>query len=77
MLADSLEPQDVIEAVTNAPEVYKVLKSTSTKRFSTKERLYVIYGSTYDGIPVYTKGTIREVDGEEVYYFFISSKRDN
>ena len=75
MQADSLEPSDIVEAVTNAPEIYKSLRSTNMSRFA-KERLYVIYGTTYDGVPVYTKGTIRDVDGAEIYYFFISSKRD-
>ena len=77
MRADNLEPHDIVEAVTSAVDISKVLKSRSARRSSAKERLYVIFGSTYDGISIYTKGTIRDMEGLEIYYFFISSKRDD
>ena len=75
MLADDLSASDIVEAIVNAPAITKVLRSRSVKRAAAGERLYVIVGSTYDGLLVYTKGTIRRVAGEDTYYFFISSKR--
>lgn len=75
MFADDITADEVVEAVMNAPAITKVLRSRSPKRAVRRERLYVIVGSTYDGLLVYTKGTIRRIAGEETYYFFVSSKR--
>jgi hypothetical protein len=59
----------------NATAVYKVLRSRSPRRAARAERLYVIIGTTYDGLPVYTKGAIRKVGAQDVFYFLVSSKR--
>ena len=75
MLADDLTADDAIEAIMNAPAITKVLRSRSPHRASAREKLYVIVGSTYDGILIYTKGSVRRVTGEDTYYFLISSKR--
>jgi hypothetical protein len=75
MFADDLTSEDVIEAVVNAPAIAKVLRSRSEKRAAAREKLYVIVGSTYDGLLIYTKGCIRVVTGEPTFYFLVSSKR--
>ena len=75
MLEGDLTEADVIESIVNAPAITKVLRSRSRQRQARREMLYVIVGSTFDGVLVYTKGTIRQVAGEETYYFLISSKR--
>jgi arginine/lysine/ornithine decarboxylase len=75
MFSDDLTADDVVEAVVNAPAISKKLRSRSSRRLAPDEKLFVIVGSTYDGVLVYTKGTVRRVHGEDVYYFFVSSKR--
>jgi hypothetical protein len=75
LLADDLAAADVVEAIMNAPAVTKVLRSRSGRRGAPRERLFVIVGSTFDGLLLYTKGTIRRVAGEDTYYFLVSSKR--
>lgn len=75
LFADNLVAADVIEAVLNAPAITKVLRSRSVRRAAGREKIYVVVGSTYDGVLLYTKGSIRRVAGEETYYFFVSSKR--
>jgi hypothetical protein len=75
MFADDLTAEEVLEAVINAPAVTKVLRSTSLRRASRHDKLFVIVGTTYEGLLVYTKGAVREIAGEQVYYFFVSSKR--
>lgn len=72
---DGLDPQDAVEAVLNAQTVLKVLRSTSSQRSSSKEKLYVIEAFNYSGTLLYTKGKITKQGGEEVYYFFVSSRR--
>ena len=73
--SDDLDPQDAVEAVLNAQTVLKTLRSTSPLRGPGSEKLYVIEGFNYSGELLYTKGKITRQAGEEVYYFFISSKR--
>ena len=75
MFADDITSRDVIESVINAPAVTKVLRSRSQRRPARHEKLYVIVGSTYDGLLIYTKGTIRKIAGEDTFYFLVSSKR--
>ncbi len=72
---DDLDPQDAVEAVLNAQTIMKTLRSTSPRRGLSGERVYVIEGFNYSGELLYTKGKITRQAGEEVYYFFISSKR--
>jgi len=46
------------------------------ERFShTFSRTLLIESFTYDGLLIYTKGTIKRVDGKEYFYLFISSKK--
>ena len=53
LLGDDLTAEDAIEAVMNAPAITKVLKSRSPRRTTAREKLYVIVGSTYDGLLIY------------------------
>jgi hypothetical protein len=75
MLADHLTETDVLEAILNAPGIYKTLRSRSRHRAQRRETLYVILGFTYDNLLVYTKGKLQKEGGEDVYYILISSKR--
>ena len=70
-----LSLEDVLEAVVNAPAIYKTLRSRSTRRTAQKERLYVIVGFTHEGIFVYTKGALRRFAGEDWFYLLVSAKR--
>lgn len=74
-LRDSLTETDVLESIVTAPVIKKILLSKSRYRTLKGEKLYVIEGLTYDGILVYTKGTIRKINGEEMLYILVSSKR--
>ncbi|HEX7602426.1 MAG TPA: hypothetical protein VF316_12510 [Polyangiaceae bacterium] len=74
-VASGLSHDDVIEAVVNAPAIYKVLRSRSTARTVRTERLYVVVGLTHDAVIVYTKGALRRFAGEDHFYVFISTKR--
>jgi YgiT-type zinc finger domain-containing protein len=48
--AGHLALDDVLEAVVNAPAIYKTLRSRSNRRAARSERLYVIVGFTHEGI---------------------------
>ena len=74
-IADGLTRDDVVEAVVNAPAIYKTLRSRALPRRARRESLYVILGITHDGILVYTKGALRRHAGEDYFYVFISAKR--
>jgi hypothetical protein len=74
-LADGLTRGDVLEAILSADRIRKAIRSTSPWRGARKEKLYVIEGCTYDGVPVYTKGTIRRLAATETFYILVSSKR--
>jgi hypothetical protein len=73
-LACDLTVEDVLESILNAPTINKTLRSTSPFRKSQREKLYVIVSSTYDGRLVYTKGTVRKIDGVEDFYILVSAK---
>jgi hypothetical protein len=73
-LSDGLTVEDVLESVVNANAVKKVLRSRSTSRSQRRELLYVIESPSFTGIWIYTKGTIRRKDDQEVFYVFVSSK---
>ncbi|OFZ81006.1 MAG: hypothetical protein A2583_02145 [Bdellovibrionales bacterium RIFOXYD1_FULL_53_11] len=75
LLRDHITRMDVIEAIINAPKITKKIKSRSKYKTSKIEYLYIIPGITWDGIPIYTKGTIKHFEGEDVFYLLISSKR--
>jgi hypothetical protein len=74
-LADGLARDDVVEAVVNAPAIYKTLRSQSLRRPTRRETLYVVVGFTHDGVLVYTKGAIRRHAGQDYFYVFVSAKR--
>ncbi len=73
-LVCDLTVEEILESILNAPTINKTLRSTSRFRKSTKEKLYVIISSTYDGKLIYTKGTIRQVNEREEFYILISAK---
>ena len=72
---DGLEPEEAMEAILSAQGIQKILRSRSPSRRSPGERLYVIVGVSFSGIPIYTKGTIRHENGRDVLYILVSSKR--
>lgn len=74
MARDNLTMQDVTESVLNAQSIYKTLRSTSPRKRSTREKLYVIKSFSYDGTLIYTKGAIVHEGGESRFYIFVSSK---
>lgn len=75
MFADSLTEDQVQESILNAIGIKKILRSPSLYR-QASEKLYVIESFTYDGLLIYTKGTIKkDKQGQETYYLLISSKR--
>ncbi len=73
--ADGLTEMDAVESILNAVAIYKKLRSTSPMRSQAKEYLYVIHSMNLNGMPIYTKGKLLRRDGEDTYYFLISSKR--
>lgn len=75
MKADGLTGLDVVEAIVNAPAIYKRIRSRSPLRSRSREYLYVIQGTNLEGLTIYTKGKFTREAGTDVYYFLISSKR--
>ncbi len=75
MEADGLAVQDVVESILNAVAIYKRIRSRSPFRAKAKEYLYVIQGTNFEGLVVYTKGKLVTESGMETYYFLVSSKR--
>jgi hypothetical protein len=73
-LRDGLSVEDVLESLVNANAVKKVLRSRSSGRRRTGERLYVIESPTFTGTWIYTKGTFRRAGGREVFYVLVSTK---
>ncbi|MBI2061646.1 MAG: hypothetical protein HYT87_18050 [Nitrospirae bacterium] len=72
-LRDGLSVEDVVESIVNANAIKKTLRSKSP--ILAHEKLYVIESPNYSGMWIYTKGVIRKIAGDEVFYVFISSKR--
>lgn len=75
-IRDGLSVEDIVESLVNAPVINKTLRSRSPQRLLSREKLYVIISSTYDGTLVYTKGTVRKTRDVEEYYLLISAKKD-
>ena len=73
-LRDGLTVEDVLESIVNANAIKKILRSRSAGRQGAGERLYVIESPTFTGTWVYTKGTIRRKEGQEVFYVLVSAK---
>ncbi len=75
MESDNLTELDVAESILNAVAIFKVIRSTSPRRRSHKERLYVIQSTNLSGLPIYTKGKLVTAAGTDMYYFLVSSKK--
>ena len=73
-LRDGLTVEDVLESIVNANAIKKTLRSRSAGRQGAAERLYVIESPTFTGTWVYTKGTIRRKEGQELFYVLVSAK---
>ena len=74
MERDDLDEEQVVEAIVNAPAIYKRI-SSGNPHTGQREYLYVIVGVTFDGTAIYTKGKILKKAGKEVFYVLISSKK--
>ena len=75
MFADNITETDVLESILNANGINKIIRSTSPYR-KKREKLYVIESFTFDGLLIYTKGTIKQDEsGQEAFYLLVSSKR--
>lgn len=75
MEESGLTELDVVESIVTARRVYKRIRSASLWRTGKREYLYVIQSTSLTGIPIYKKGKFARQQGEEVYYFLVSSKR--
>ncbi|MEW6620591.1 MAG: hypothetical protein AB1422_14855 [bacterium] len=75
MEADCFRELDVAESILNAVAIYKTIRSESPFRKHSREYLYVIQSTNLDGLAIYSKGKFVREDGEETYYFLISSKK--
>lgn len=64
--ADALVPQDAVEAILNAQEIEKAIRSRSSRRARAGEKLYVIKGCNYAGTFIYTKGAIKREAGRQI-----------
>ena len=75
MEEDRITEMDVVESLLNAVAIYKTIRSKSPYRQGRRENLYVIQSTNLDGLPIYSKGKLVKEQGQDVYYFLISSKR--
>ncbi|HBQ21704.1 MAG TPA: hypothetical protein DD708_07195 [Deltaproteobacteria bacterium] len=76
MYATNITRTDVLEAIVNAFSIDKIMKSISPGKTHRGEKVYVIKGVTYDNIPIYTKGAIKQFNGRDILYILISAKRE-
>ena len=77
---DGLAEEEVRESIVNASAIYKSIRShrkRQTKGTRPAEMLHVIYGTTFTGIVVYTKGKLLVERGVETYYVLISARRSD
>ena len=72
---DGLTDQEVRESIINATAIYKTIRSNTRYRRSRGELLHIIYGTTFTGIVVYTKGKLVVERGVATYYLLVSAKR--
>lgn len=75
LVVSSLTRDDALEAILYANKIDKILNTTSYGKTHGREKIYIIQGFTYDRILVYTKGTIKITDEQELLYRLISAKR--
>ncbi|NOT00495.1 MAG: hypothetical protein HOP29_07695 [Phycisphaerales bacterium] len=74
-MADGLTREDVLESILNA-QYLRVKNSASPWRTGQRERLYILDSFNFDGVPIYSKGVIREnVAHGSDFYILISGKR--
>ena len=66
--SSGLTVEEILESIINAPTINKTINSKSQYRRGSREKLYVIISSTYDGKIIYTKGTIRKIGDHEEFY---------
>jgi hypothetical protein len=74
MSTDDLTRDEVVESILNA-RLLRAKKSTSPDRRTSREKVYIIVGKTFAGLPIYTKGVIRREADREVFYVIISARR--
>jgi hypothetical protein len=74
MVLDGLTPEDVAQSIINADRIKKTLLSKSTTRKSAGDKLNIIESFNFQGTLIYSKGTIKELQGRQIYYVFVSSK---
>jgi hypothetical protein len=73
--ADGLTREDVLESILAAQSL-RVKNSRSPWRQGRRERLYIIDSFNFDGVPIYSKGVIRELGhGYAEFYILISGKK--
>jgi len=74
-IADGLSFEDVIESILTATFL-RVKNSTRPFQIGRRERLYIIDGFNFVGIPIYSKGVVRRLPhGDTEYSILISGKR--
>jgi hypothetical protein len=72
---DGLLREDVIESILSA-NFLRMKNSTSPWRKGRREQLYIIESFNFEGVPIYSKGVIRErSEHESEFYIIISGKR--
>lgn len=59
----------------DAVAIYKRLRSRSPYGEAGQEYLYLIQATNLEGIMIYSKGKLVREEGEDHYYFLVSSKR--
>jgi hypothetical protein len=74
MEVDGLDAPEIVESILNAQTIDKVLRSSSSRRRHSQERLYVIKSFSFSGTLIYTKGAIVREAGQDVFYIFVSAK---
>lgn len=74
MEVDGLDASEVVESILNAQTIGKVMRSSSSLRRRSRERLYVIKSFSFSGTLIYTKGTIVREAAQEVFYILVSAK---
>jgi len=73
-LLDGLTIDDIIESITRAAAIKKIIRSKSSGRVLKKEKLYIIESPNLSGTWIYTKGTTRKTKDGDVFYVLVSSK---
>jgi hypothetical protein len=73
-LLDGLTIDDIIESITRAAAIKKIIRSKSSGRVLKKEKLYIIESPNLSGTWIYTKGTTRKTKDGDIFYILVSSK---